>query len=71
MKWLAKAALQRSLGVLPEGERLNYLFQRHVAHSLPAGESVFRRMTRRPVFMSWLTVGMFLRSFSSANAHFK
>ncbi len=47
MRWLAKAALQRSLGLLPQGERLNYLFQRHVARSLPAGESVFRRKFSR------------------------
>jgi SAM-dependent methyltransferase len=43
MRWLAKAALQRGLGLLPQGERVNYVFQRHVLHSLPAGESVFRR----------------------------
>ncbi len=47
MRWMAKAALQRGLGFLPQGERLNYLFQRHVAHSLPAGESVFRRKFAR------------------------
>ena len=47
MRWLAKAALQRGLGLLPQGERLNYVFQRHVAHSLPAGESVFRRKLAR------------------------
>ena len=47
MRWLAKAAVQRGLGVLPDGERANYLFQRHVAHSLPAGESVFRRKFAR------------------------
>lgn len=47
MKWLAKAALQRGLGALPQGERLNYVFQRHVFHSLPAGESVFRRKFAR------------------------
>jgi SAM-dependent methyltransferase len=44
---MAKAAVQRGLGFLPQGERLNYLFQRHVAHSLPAGESVFRRKLAR------------------------
>jgi SAM-dependent methyltransferase len=49
MRWLAKAAVQRGLGMLPAGERLNYLFQRHVAHSLPAGESVFRRKFSRAV----------------------
>jgi SAM-dependent methyltransferase len=47
MRWMAKAAVQRGLGFLPQGERLNYLFQRHVAHSLPAGESVFRRKLAR------------------------
>ena len=47
MRWLAKAALQRGLGLLPQGERLNYLFQRHVARSLPADESVFRRKFSR------------------------
>jgi SAM-dependent methyltransferase len=47
MRWVAKAALQRGLGLLPQSERLNYLFQRHVARSLPAGESVFRRKLAR------------------------
>jgi SAM-dependent methyltransferase len=47
MRWLAKAALQRGLGYLPRGESLNYVFQRHVARSLPAGESVFRRKFAR------------------------
>jgi SAM-dependent methyltransferase len=47
MRWLAKAALQRGLGFLPRGESLNYLFQKHVAHSLPAEESVFRRKFAR------------------------
>jgi SAM-dependent methyltransferase len=44
---MAKAAVQRGLGFLPQGERLNYLFQRHVARSLPADESVFRRKFAR------------------------
>jgi SAM-dependent methyltransferase len=47
VRWVAKAALQRGLGLLPQSERLNYLFQRHVARSLPAGESVFRRKYAR------------------------
>jgi len=47
MRWLAKAALQRGLGVLPQGERLNYVFQRRVLRSLPAGESVLRRKFAR------------------------
>jgi SAM-dependent methyltransferase len=47
MRWVAKAAVQRGLGFVPQGERLNYLFQRHVARSLPADESVFRRKFSR------------------------
>jgi SAM-dependent methyltransferase len=47
MRWVAKAAVQRGLGVLPQGERLNYLFQRHVARSLPGGEPVVRRKLAR------------------------
>jgi len=47
MRWVAKAALQRGIGVLPQGERLNYVFQRHVLRSLPASESVFRRKFAR------------------------
>jgi SAM-dependent methyltransferase len=44
---MAKAALQRGLGLLPQGERLNYLFQRHVARSLPGGAPVVRRKFAR------------------------
>jgi len=47
MRWVAKAALQRGLGLVPQGERLNYLFQRHVARSLPGGEPVVRRKLAR------------------------
>jgi SAM-dependent methyltransferase len=47
MRWVAKAALQRGLGVLPHGERLNYLFQRHVARSLPGGKPVVKRKFAR------------------------
>ena len=47
MRWLAKAVLQRGMGAVPQGERLNYVFQRHVLRSLPAGESVFRRKFSR------------------------
>ena len=42
MRWLAKAALQKGLGALPRGERLNYVFQRRVLHSLPAGDGALR-----------------------------
>ena len=53
MRWVAKAAVQRGLGVLPQGERLNYVFQRHVLRSLPASESVFRRPSSADL-ESWL-----------------
>lgn len=47
MRWLAKAALQRGLGVLPQGERLNYVFQRHVLHSFPVGDGALRQKFSR------------------------
>jgi SAM-dependent methyltransferase len=47
MRWLAKAALQRGLGVLPQGERLNYVFQRHVLHSFPIGDKALRQKFTR------------------------
>ena len=47
MRWLAKAGLQRGLGLLPQGERLNYLFQRRVLRSLPAGDAALRRKFAR------------------------
>ena len=47
MRWVAKAALQRGLGVLPQGERLNYVLQRRVLRSLPAGDAALRRKFSR------------------------
>jgi SAM-dependent methyltransferase len=47
MRWLAKAALQRGLGVLPQGERLNYVFQRHVLHSFPIGDGAVKQKFTR------------------------
>ncbi len=49
MRWLAKAGLQRGLGLLPQGERLNYVFQRRVLRSLPAGDAALRRKFARAV----------------------
>lgn len=49
MRWLAKAALQRALGALPQGERLNYVFQRHVLHSFPVGPAALRQKFTRAV----------------------
>jgi SAM-dependent methyltransferase len=47
MRWLAKAALQRALGVLPQGERLNYVFQRRVLRSFPIGDAALRQKFTR------------------------
>lgn len=47
MRWLAKAALQRGLGALPQGEQLNYVFQRRVLRSLPAGDGALRQKFAR------------------------
>lgn len=47
MRWLAKAALQKGLSALPRAEDANYLFQRHLTHSLPAREARLRRQFRR------------------------
>jgi hypothetical protein len=47
MRWVAKAALQRGLGVLPQGERLNYVFQRHVLHSFPVRDAAYRQKFTR------------------------
>ena len=49
MRWLAKAALQRTLGALPQGERLNYVFQRHVLHSFPVGDTAYDQKFTRAV----------------------
>jgi SAM-dependent methyltransferase len=49
MRWLAKAALQRLLGTLPQGERLNYVLQRHVLHSFPVGDAALRQKFARAV----------------------
>ena len=47
MRWLAKALLQKSLSVLPQAERVNYVLQRHVTRSLPGPEAGFRRRFER------------------------
>jgi SAM-dependent methyltransferase len=47
MRWLAKAALQRGLGAVPQGERLNYVFQRHVLRSFPVGDAGLKQKFAR------------------------
>jgi SAM-dependent methyltransferase len=49
MRWVAKAAVQRGLGALPQGERLNYVFQRHVLHSFPVRDAAYRQKFTRAV----------------------
>jgi hypothetical protein len=47
MRWVAKALIQQLLSRLPRGERLNYVLQRRVVHTLPAGETAFRLKVAR------------------------
>jgi SAM-dependent methyltransferase len=41
IRWQAKALIQGCFSLVPGGERLNYLFQRFVTHSLPSGDKSF------------------------------
>jgi Methyltransferase domain len=41
MRWQYKVAVQKTLSLMPGGERANYLLQRHVTKKLPASESQF------------------------------
>jgi SAM-dependent methyltransferase len=41
MHWLAKATVQKVIGLLPDPERWNYVLQRHVLRSLPRRDSTF------------------------------
>jgi SAM-dependent methyltransferase len=47
MRWLAKAAVQKTLSALPAAGTVNYVLQRHVTRSLPAPEVALRRQFRR------------------------
>jgi SAM-dependent methyltransferase len=39
VRWLAKALVQKTLSYAPRSDALNYVFQRHVFRSLPAGDA--------------------------------
>jgi SAM-dependent methyltransferase len=41
MRWQYKVAVQKTLSLLPGGERANYLLQRHVTKKLPASDAQF------------------------------
>jgi hypothetical protein len=41
MDWRVKATLQGAFSRMPYGDRVNFLFQRYVTHSLPASDRVF------------------------------
>jgi SAM-dependent methyltransferase len=47
VRWLAKAMLQDVLSHTPGGERLNYVLQRRVLHTLPLSAEGFRRKAER------------------------
>lgn len=42
MRWKAKVVVQKTISVLPQAESLNYLLQRKVSKSLPAGDDQTR-----------------------------
>jgi len=44
MNWLIKAALQKTISCFPHSGKINYLFRRNIAKSLPADEETFLRM---------------------------
>lgn len=47
LRYTVKAAVQRAFSVLPLGDQLNYVFQRHVTHSFPQRDSTFENKVRR------------------------
>jgi hypothetical protein len=47
MRWLAKAMLQDVLSHTPGGERLNYVLQRRILHTLPLSAEGFRGKASR------------------------
>jgi SAM-dependent methyltransferase len=47
VRWLGKAAVQKAIGHLPQGERLNYVFQRRVLRNLPSSDAAFARKVER------------------------
>ena len=44
MHWLIKAATQKAISYFPHSEKINYLFRRNIARSLPVNEDTFFRM---------------------------
>jgi SAM-dependent methyltransferase len=47
VRWLAKAAVQKTIGYLPRSERVNYVFQRRVLRNLPSDDAAFGRKVER------------------------
>ena len=43
MRWVVKAAFQKTMSLLPVSHRVNYLFQRRIARSLPSSDEEFVR----------------------------
>jgi SAM-dependent methyltransferase len=46
MRWIAKAVVQRAIGLLPGSEAINYQFQRRVTRSLTASDEQFKLHAR-------------------------
>lgn len=50
MLWVAKAALQHGLSLLPAPATANYILQRHVTRKLPARDAAYRRRIARAMW---------------------
>jgi hypothetical protein len=49
MRWVAKAAVQRAFSHIPAGDRLNYVFQRHVTGNIPMDDASFMMHARAAI----------------------
>lgn len=43
MNWKVKAAIQKTISLLPQAAQLNYFFQRYITKGYPAPESIFNK----------------------------
>jgi SAM-dependent methyltransferase len=48
--WIAKAALHNALSELPGGQKINFLLQRNVTHTLPGDDDHFRLKARKALW---------------------
>lgn len=61
MKWLLKATIQKAFSALPNGEELNYYFQRNITKSLPISDEQFLQKFSE-AFCHWKTLSQFKKT---------